>query len=139
MVLSANLILNWKFKRDKLKEQNFIASNFSLLHKALEKLRMQYNPNSDRHDMRHDIINGGFKMFRNVDTFWNTWEKQERWHGPMVCWGVDFNNRVYNTPCGDYMMVRDLTAEEMDRLVEEIRKTEGLVELVNSEKLVEDV
>ncbi len=96
------------------------------------------NPNKSRMDMRHDIINAGFKMFRNVDTFWNTWEKQEKWHGPMVCWGVDFNNLIYNTPCGDYTMVRDLTPEEMDRLVCEIRKTDGLVELLNSGKVPED-
>jgi hypothetical protein len=35
-------------------------------------------------------------------------------------------------------MVRDLTPEEMDRLVCEIRKTDGLVELLNSGKVPED-
>ena len=98
------------------------------------KAEIPENPNKSRNDMRHDIINAGFKMFRNVDTYWNTWEKQERWHGPLVCWGVDFNNRIYSTPAGDYTMVRDLTEEEMERLVREIRKTDGLVNILNSDK-----
>lgn len=101
-------------------------------------LKTPANPNKSRTDMRHDIINAGFKMFRNVDTFWNTWEKQEQWHGPLVCWGVDFNNLIYHTPMGDYTMVRDLTQEEMERLVREIRKTDGLVDLLNSDKVTDD-
>ena len=104
-----------------------------------KKNEVEKNPNKSRNDMRHDIINAGFKMFRNVDTYWNTTEKQERWHGPLVCWGVDFNNRIYSTPAGDYTMVRDLTEEEMERLVREIRKTDGLVDLINSDKVVDDV
>jgi len=92
------------------------------------------NPNKSRMDMKHEIINAGFKMFRNPDTYWNVWEKTERWHGPLVCWGVDFNKCIYNTPAGDYTMVRDLTEEEMDRLVDEIQKTDGLVERISNWK-----
>lgn len=90
------------------------------------------NPNKSRMDMKHEIINAGFKMFRNPDTMWN--HEVERWHGPMVCYGVDFNNRIYSTSSGEYTMVRDLTEEEMNRFVDEIQKTDGLVERISNWK-----
>ena len=89
------------------------------------------NPNPNRHAMRHDVINAGFKMFRNPDTCWDNWEKTPKWHGPAICYGVDFNNLIYNTTFGDYTSVRDLTEEEMLRLAKEIRKTDGLMEILD--------
>lgn len=88
------------------------------------------NPNKSTADMRYDLINGGFFMFRNPDMFWDAEEKtKERWHGPMVCWCVDNNGLYYETCAGKYYMVRDMTEEEKTRLAREVLKTKGLLDL----------
>lgn len=94
--------------------------------------KVNNNPNKLRSDMRCDVINGGLKMFRNPDTYWNTSDRVEKWHGPMCCWGVDFNNLVYNTNCGNYTIVRDLTTEEMERLSVDVIRTPNLPKMIEA-------
>lgn len=98
--------------------------------RKVEKPVEPENPNKSTANMRYDLINGGFFMFRNPGMYWDEEEKtKERWHGPMVCWCVDNNNLCYQTCAGKYYMVRDMTDEEKTRLAREVLKTNGLLDL----------
>lgn len=92
------------------------------------------NPNHTVSDLRWDVLNYGFKMFRNSNDYWDISGKPERWTGPLVCWGMDHNKLVYNTTAGDFTMVRDCTPEETARFAREVLRTDGLFDLLKTIK-----